>query len=90
MYEGVIPVLGTQPSKCASCSHAGHWCALLQSTFSVADFKAEKFPKVAHLLLSEHVIIEHTVFKCCVGESVLLKATSLCFENLLSRMFFAS
>lgn len=51
---------------------------------------AEQLSELAHLLLSEQVIAGHAVFRCHMGESVLLKATSLCFKNLLSRMFFAS
>lgn len=67
------------------CSSAEH---------SVADLKAEKFSKLLTCYLVSKVIVEHTVFKCHMGKSVLLKATSLClkksFINLLSRMFFAS
>lgn len=48
---------------------------------------AEQFSKLAHLLLSEQVIVGHAVFRCHVGGSVLLKATSLCFKNLLSTFY---
>lgn len=66
----------------------------LQNKVRVADFKAEKFSKLSHLLLSGQVIVEHTVLKWHVGEPVLPRATSLSFKNLLSTFysecFFAS
>lgn len=43
----------------------------LQNKFNVADFKAEKFSKLSHLLLSGQVIVERTVRKWHMGEPVL-------------------
>lgn len=56
----------------------------LQNKFNVADFKAEKFSKLSHLLLSGQVIVEQTVRKWHMGEPVLPRATSLSFKNLLT------
>lgn len=56
----------------------------LQNKFNVADFKAEKFSKLSHLLLSGQVIVEQTVRKRHVGEPVLPRAPSLSVKNLLS------
>lgn len=61
----------------------------LQNKFNVADFKAEKFSKLSHLLLSGQVIVEQTVRKWHMGEPVLPRATSLSFKKNLLSIFYS-
>lgn len=41
--------------------HAGHGCVTLQNKVSVADFKAESFSTLSHLLLNGRVVVKQTV-----------------------------
>lgn len=50
----------------------------LQNKFNVADFKAEKFSKLSHLLLSGQVIVEQTAQVARGGASSTKSSFTLC------------